>query len=171
MVLSHIYQYRAGVGDYSGSISAKSSALQKILKVGRCRLTLSNPRFNAPGAKRLILKYDELVSNFAFNFNLRRCIKEEDDRLGSSGVNEMGLNHSQLMRARLRAFRVSAEDDAFAPLTPEDYVALRLEKLQRHYELQALVCARQGLTLAHFSAQLERILWERGEFRCCLGDI
>ena len=128
VVLSHIYQYRAGVGDYSGSISAKSSALQKILK-------------------------------------------EEDDRLGSSGVNEMGLNHSQLMRARLRAFRVSAEDDAFAPLTPEDYVALRLEKLQRHYELQALVCARQGLTLAHFSAQLERILWERGEFRCCLGDI
>ena len=26
----------------------------------------------APGSKRLILKYDELLSSFAFNFNLRR---------------------------------------------------------------------------------------------------
>ena len=26
----------------------------------------------------------------------------------------------------------------------------------------------QGLTLVHFSAQLERILWDRGAFRGCL---
>jgi len=33
------------------------------------------PRFKAPGTKRLNLKYDELLSSFAFNFNLRRYIK------------------------------------------------------------------------------------------------
>jgi len=29
----------------------------------------------APGTKRLKLEYDTLLSNFAFKFNLRRCIK------------------------------------------------------------------------------------------------
>jgi len=29
----------------------------------------------------------------------------------------------------------------------------------------------QGLALVHFSAQLERILWDRGAFRGCLGDV
>jgi hypothetical protein len=30
---------------------------------------------------------------------------------------------------------------------------------------------RQGLTLVHFSAQLKRILWDKGAFRGCLGDV
>ena len=30
------------------------------------------PTLKPPGTKRLKLKYDELLSNFAFNFNLRR---------------------------------------------------------------------------------------------------
>jgi hypothetical protein len=30
---------------------------------------------------------------------------------------------------------------------------------------------RQGLTLVHFSAQLKRILWDRGAFRVCLGGV
>ena len=30
------------------------------------------PVLKAPGTKRLKLKYDELFSSFAFNFNLRR---------------------------------------------------------------------------------------------------
>jgi hypothetical protein len=29
----------------------------------------------------------------------------------------------------------------------------------------------QGLTLVHFSAQLKRILWDRGAFRGCLGGV
>ena len=32
----------------------------------------------APGAKRLKLKYDEVLSNFAFNFNLRRYTTYDD---------------------------------------------------------------------------------------------
>jgi len=31
------------------------------------------PTLKPPGTKRLKLKYDELLSSFAFNFNLRRC--------------------------------------------------------------------------------------------------
>jgi len=27
------------------------------------------------------------------------------------------------------------------------------------------------LTLVHFSAQLKRIMWDRGAFRDCLGDV
>jgi len=33
------------------------------------------PTLIAPGSKRLKLKYDKLLSNLAFNFNLRRYIK------------------------------------------------------------------------------------------------
>ena len=33
------------------------------------------PTLKAPGTKPLKLKYGKLVSNFAFNFNLRRYIK------------------------------------------------------------------------------------------------
>jgi hypothetical protein len=33
------------------------------------------PALKAPGTKPLKLKYDELLSSFAFNFNLRRYIK------------------------------------------------------------------------------------------------
>ena len=33
------------------------------------------PKLKLPGTKRLKLKYDELPSNFAFNFSLRRYMK------------------------------------------------------------------------------------------------
>jgi hypothetical protein len=37
------------------------------------------PTLKAPGIKLLKLKYDEPLSNFAFNFNLRRCTVGNDD--------------------------------------------------------------------------------------------
>ena len=46
-----------------------------LIKVGRCRLTVSKPMLKAPGLQRLNLKCDELPSNLAFNFNLRRYSK------------------------------------------------------------------------------------------------
>jgi len=36
------------------------------------------PMLKAPGTKRLKLKYDILLSSFAFNFNLRRYTKLDD---------------------------------------------------------------------------------------------
>ena len=41
----------------------------------------------APGTERLKLKYDEVVSSFAFNFNLRRYIMLRDS--GSAFMNEL----------------------------------------------------------------------------------
>ena len=38
------------------------------------------PTLKAPGTKRLKLKYDEALSNFAFKFNLRRYIKGNTNR-------------------------------------------------------------------------------------------
>ena len=44
-------------------------------KVGRCKLTVSKPVLKAPVVQRLKLEYAEPLSNFAFNFNLRRYSK------------------------------------------------------------------------------------------------
>ena len=41
-------------------------------KVGRCRLAPGCPRVARAWFQRLKLKYDETLSNFALNFNLRR---------------------------------------------------------------------------------------------------
>jgi hypothetical protein len=45
------------------------------------------PRLKAPGHTRLKLKCDELLSNFAFNFNLRRY----NEGLATPGVTAVGL--------------------------------------------------------------------------------
>ena len=45
--------------------------------VGRCRLTVSKPDFKRAWFQRLKLKCDESLSNFAFNFNLRRYTEAE----------------------------------------------------------------------------------------------
>jgi len=45
---------------------------RSVYTVGWCRLTLSKPTFEAPGYERLKLKCDDLLSRFAFKFNLRR---------------------------------------------------------------------------------------------------
>jgi len=48
------------------------------------------PTLKAPGTKRLKLKYDDLVSNFTFKFNLRRYNK---------GMNVNPLNEAVLSSA------------------------------------------------------------------------
>jgi len=55
----------------------------------------------APGTKRLTLKYDELLSIFAFIFNLRRYIKEADADIRSAMVG----------RCRLKPVLTSTEYD------------------------------------------------------------
>jgi hypothetical protein len=63
----------------------------------------SKPTLKAPRFKRLIPTYDQLVSNFGFNFNLRRfttvadagtAVKEAkagDDKAGGLGFRVKGL--------------------------------------------------------------------------------
>jgi hypothetical protein len=55
--------------------------LRVLLVVGRCSLTVSNPVLIESAAwfqsTRLKLKYDQLLSSFAFKFNLRHCMAED----------------------------------------------------------------------------------------------
>jgi hypothetical protein len=51
-------------------------------------LTVSNPTLKGPGAKHLTLKSDELLSNFAFKFNLRRYI--EGNLLSAAAADKVG---------------------------------------------------------------------------------
>ena len=66
----------------------------------------------APGSERLILKHDQLVSNFAFHSNLRRYIMEPSpgyhglrfwDTFGPTGI--LGCNVAFIMRCRLEGLR------------------------------------------------------------------
>ena len=47
-----------------------------VAEVGRCRLTLSRPVLRAPTASVILTVCDELLSNVAFKFNLRRYTEE-----------------------------------------------------------------------------------------------
>ena len=55
-----------------------------------------NPELKAPGTNLLTLKYDELLSTFAYNFNLRRYTEEyvpdamDPDGDGEGGEEEGG---------------------------------------------------------------------------------
>jgi len=39
--------------------------------------------FKAPGTKRLKAEYDKVLSNFAFNLNMRRYIEDEMAKIGA----------------------------------------------------------------------------------------
>ena len=60
----------------AAAIDAGDENVPDHIVVGRCSLTLSNPVLKASGTKRLKLKRDEPLSNFAFNSNLRGYIVE-----------------------------------------------------------------------------------------------
>jgi hypothetical protein len=64
------------------------------------------PKSKPPGTKRLKLKYDEVLSNVAFNFNLRRYIKDSHPMITGRGL------HSLTSELNLRTF-------GFTPLTLE----------------------------------------------------
>jgi len=85
------------------------------------------PTLTAPGPKRLRLKHDQLLSNFAFNFNLRRYIV---DSVSVSG-------HNLLL----------------APVAIA--VLLALVAVSAGVVTYRVMRARQGLTLIPVSAQLE----------------
>ena len=55
------------------------------------------PTLNAPGTKRLKLKYDEPLSNVAFKFNLRRYSKERllFTTLSAGDLSSLGLSKEQ----------------------------------------------------------------------------
>jgi hypothetical protein len=65
----------------------------KYRKVWRCRLNPVEARVETNCIQRLQLKYNEPLSNFAFNFHLRRYIK---------GMAELGATRAALYREHVR---------------------------------------------------------------------
>ena len=88
------------------------------------------PKLKAPGIKLSKLKFDKPLSNFAFNFNLRR-------------YSEGG--------AACCPTRRSAPPPPRPPPPPQPAAAAA----------SWLWTPWQGLTLVHFSAQLECLVWDR----------
>jgi hypothetical protein len=73
-------------------------------EVGRCRLTVSKHVLNAPTwFQRSNLKYDEMLSNCAFKFNLRRYT--EGKRHYAKELSEK-RNEIELLKAELAARNV-----------------------------------------------------------------
>jgi len=62
------------------------------------------PTLKPPGTKRLKLKYEKLVSNFDFNYSLRRYDKGKPTLVGAcvGAIAGRGL-HSSTFRLNLRA--------------------------------------------------------------------
>ena len=60
---------------------AQFSLLTVVSQIGRCRLTVSKPVLKAPmvsASLRFKQQYDEMLSNFAINFNLRRYSQTDE---------------------------------------------------------------------------------------------
>lgn len=64
--------------------AAAEERRQAELTVGRCRLKPTRPVLKAPGSLLLKLRYDGLLSNCNFHFNLHRYIT--DDLFDSSSA-------------------------------------------------------------------------------------
>ena len=71
------------------------------------------PRFKEPGTKRLKLTYDELLSKFAFNFNLRRYIAEHRRIIALQAESEQ-----QLRRRGSGVTTQPKSDNLDTPITP-----------------------------------------------------
>ena len=82
-------------------------------EVGRFRLTLIDPNkltLKAPGTQPLKLKYDEVLSSFAFKFNLRCYTEGEDSELNEA----VRLKHRVLdLRQGLTLVHFSAQPQPF----------------------------------------------------------
>ena len=87
------------------------------------------PRLKAPGTRRLKLQYDELLSTFAFKFDLRRYTKGSGDKEKGTNVESPRTKHHH--------------HHTGSKTGPGDAMW-------------------RGCTPVHFSAQLERFLWDRG---------
>ena len=96
-----------------GALTAEASSfVSGLLTVGRCRFEPMIPVLKAPGTTLLKPRYDDPLSNFAFNFNLRRYMSVDyQQRLGCgrTGMFEVkahpwfqGLDWGMLLERRIQ---------------------------------------------------------------------
>jgi hypothetical protein len=62
-----------------------------------CRLTPFKTTLKTPGTKRLKPEYEELISNFAFKFNLRRYTEAGESEVGRA---ELQADHAEWKAGR-----------------------------------------------------------------------
>jgi len=126
------------------------------------------PKLKLPGTKRLKLKCDEALSNFAFKIKLHRYIKEQirarlDDHVAWERANpnktdvlmnprdrvEKEARDSAEMRLADEAWagtsqycppRHATSRNAFEPLLLESYLSLRLLSCMTYYEVASNAC-------------------------------
>ena len=81
------------------------------------QVDLIKPTLKAPGTKRLKLKYDELLSNVAFKFNLRRYIEElaakAHDRAAESATMDADIKKLAKVRPHSSNARRAAPSTTF----------------------------------------------------------
>ena len=89
------------------------------------------PMLKAPGTKLLKPEYDELLSRFAFKFNLRRYILVEEDNIMSDAFfGSPSPRASEVMAPK-------AEEEAMAPGVPtmagglDEEIAPRIPKVRQ----------------------------------------
>jgi len=109
------------------------------------------PTLKAPGSKRLKPNCDELLSNFAFKFKVRRYMKAKLRWLKIANI--------------LRRTDKGDMERAFGPkvvglgLPPPD--PNRKKKRRKPKKARKTAGGKgQGLTLVHISAQRKHILWD-----------
>jgi hypothetical protein len=91
-------------------------------KVGRCRLTVSNPVLKARLVSPLELECDEPLSNVAFTFNLRRYDKAGCNRMGRAVATQGAATVEVVMDLSNRPYLangVEFRDDAVGDLSTE----------------------------------------------------
>jgi len=117
-------------------------------QVDHIKLTLK-----APGTKRLKRKYDRSLSTLLSNSPCAattRCASTPHTRSATTGATTASRTEPGPSRCGHRW------------MTPSGAATSSWRRLTTYWS---------GLTLVHFSAQLKRILWERGAFSCCLGSV
>jgi hypothetical protein len=69
-----------------GGVGGFSSIRVGDAKVRRCRLTPDWPKLDRAWIQRVKLKYDESLSSFAYNFNMRRYTKAAADAAAAAAA-------------------------------------------------------------------------------------
>jgi hypothetical protein len=118
------------------------------------------PTLKAPVSKSLKLKHDELLSNFAFKFNLRRYTPVFVMLFVMVGVAAY-LHYLLNKKARPLLHKFYPDLVELYPVDGSEHSPGDVKAIMKKLAEFPLY-RRQGLTLVQISAQLKPFLWDRG---------
>jgi hypothetical protein len=156
-----IYRHKGSrrLAAQAGATAALHGMLRAAVTRGRAvQVELVKLMLKAPGTKRLKLACDDPLSNFAFKCNLRRY---------SAARGRTRRRGGRRLRRRGRPGRATTTATRGSPGTPRAWRAwcgaggITTPACPARGPPSRRRCG-QGLTLVHFSAQLEHFVWDRG---------